>query len=373
MFREIKLTRLTLINLVLAALLIGTFLSPIFYGGVRNLIFQTDSGSAEPLKESDQKAAVNLQQSLINVYKKTSPSVVFIKTNVLIPPRYWFDYYRQGEGAGSGFIVDKEGYIVTNSHVVAGAQKIEVIFHDNTTVRAKLIGRDEASDVALIQVPASDKLVPIAFGDSDKVEPGQLAFAIGAPFGLDRTFTMGVVSAKHRQIDQSKFSRIQTDASINPGNSGGPLINILGEVIGINQSIISPNGQGGSVGIGFAIPINEVRSIFDQLKHEKRVIGKPALGLQVGVPSDALREQLKIPPGTGVVVIMVVPGSAAQEAGLQEGDFIERANGKPMASVNDLVGEVQKVGSGGKMTIELIRQGKKMTLSAVVGEDSSGR
>ncbi|MBI3394297.1 MAG: trypsin-like peptidase domain-containing protein [Spirochaetia bacterium] len=373
MLKDVRISRLTFINLILAALLIGTFLSPIVYGGLRHYFVSYENGNAESLKESDQKPAIALQTAYTNVYKKVSPSVVFIKTNVLIPPRYWFDYYRQGEGAGSGFIIDKEGFILTNAHVVANANKIEVIFHDSTQARAKLIGRDDLSDIALIQVAPSDKLVPCVFGDSDKVEPGQLAFAIGAPFGLDRTFTVGVISAKHRQIDASRFSRIQTDASINPGNSGGPLINVMGEVVGINQSIISPNGQGGSVGIGFAIPINEVKSVIEQLKREKRVIGRPALGLQVGVPAESLREELKLGRETGLLVIMVVPGSAADEAGLKESDFLLSANGHALKLPQELVQEVQKTGIGGKLKLDLIRQGRRTSITATIGEDSTSR
>jgi len=371
LFRNIKISRLSLINLILFSVLMGTFLSPLVYGGLRNLFTSSTDGIAEPLSASDQKVAVALQQSYINVYKKASPSVVYIKTNSLVRPHFWFEFYQRVEGAGSGFIIDKEGYIVTNSHVVAGAQKIEVILHDNTKLKARLVGRDENSDIALIQIQSPPDLVPALLSDSDNVEPGQLAFALGAPFGLDSTFTVGTVSAKHRFIDNSRYSRIQTDASINPGNSGGPLLNIYGEVVGVNQSIISPGGQGGSVGIGFAIPINEVKSVIEQLKKEKRVIGKPALGISVGIPSASYREYLRVGPETGLVVRFVVPGSAAEEAGVRENDFITKVNGKEISSPEGLVSEVNRIAVGGKMTIEIIRDGKKITLHATVGEDVS--
>ena len=368
-----KISRFTLINILILAFLIGTFVSPIIYSGLKSG-FDNQTGNARPLTEDQQMAAIALQNSYMNVVRKASPSVVFIKANVLVRPRFWFEMYQQVEGAGSGFIIDQEGYIVTNSHVVAGAQKIEVTFNDDTRAPATLIGRDEASDVALIKVDIpSDRLTPAVLGDSDVVEPGQLAFALGAPFGLSKTFTVGTVSAKQRKVDNSRFSRIQTDASINPGNSGGPLLNVFGEVIGINQSIISPGPRGGSVGIGFAIPINEAVSIIEQLKVEKRVIGRPALGVQVGAPTPALRQDLKIGDREGLVVALVIPGSAADDAGLREHDFVLSANGKPLKQPDDLVSEVQKAGVGGTITLEIIRDGRQMTVTATIGEDAPSR
>lgn len=372
MFHKKSFSRLTVINLVLIALFTGTFLSPLIYTGLRSIVTRGDRGHAGPLNATEQASLITLQQGYINVYKKVSPSVVYIRTNMLVKPRFWFDYYRQVEGAGSGFIVDNEGYIVTNSHVVAGAQNIEVIFHDDTRAPATLVGRDESSDVALIKVAPSNRYVPAAFGNSDEMEPGVMVFALGAPFGLDRTFTTGIISAKQRFIDNSRYSRIQTDAAINPGNSGGPLINIYGEVVGINQSIISSNG-GGNVGIGFAIPINEATKVIDQLKKEKRVIGKPALGVSVGLPSPAYREYLGLKDDlNGVVIRFIVPGSSADEAGLKENDFIMKANGKEMKSPEDLINEVQKTGVGSDIELEIIRDGKEMKIRARIGEDTAG-
>ncbi len=367
---EMRINRLTLINIIVATLLIGTLLSPIIYGGVRGWFSYFDKPIANPLSPADQRAALELQQAYINIYEKASPSVVFIKTNVLVRSGgFWFDFYRQKEQAGSGFIVDKEGYIVTNSHVVAGARRIEVIFHDNTRATAKLVGRDEASDVALVKVPTSDRLMPALLGDSHGVKVGQLAFALGAPFGLDRTFTVGIISAKQRQVDNSRYSRIQTDAAINFGNSGGPLLNILGEVVGINQSIYSTSG-GGNVGIGFAIPINEAKTVIGQLRKERRVIGRPTLGVQVGVPAPNLREDLGLNEKEGVVVIQVVPGSAAASADIREYDFITAANSKEVKAAEDLIAQVQKAGVGGSLQLDIIRKGKKFTVTVEVGESA---
>ena len=370
MFKELKLTRLTIINIVVLSLLVGVFLSPLVYGGFRDYLRNPLVSDAEPLPESQQRAALAVQEAFINVYRKAGPSVVFIKTNVLVRSGFWLDLYRVQEQAGSGFIIDRDGYIVTNNHVVEGARKIEVVFHDNTIVQAQLIGRDEASDVAVIKVPASDRLQPAVLGDSDTVEVGQLVFALGAPFGLDRTFTTGIISAKQRQIDNSSYSRIQTDASINPGNSGGPLINIYGEVVGINQSIFSTSG--GNMGIGFAIPINEARQIIEQLKSERRVIGRPALGVQVGPPAPSLREDLGLGNREGVVVIYVIPGSAAEDAGLREYDFIYRVNDEDIKTSDDLIRLVQHVGLGGELRIQMIRRGEQMTITARVGEATPG-
>ncbi len=362
-----RLSRFNQINIIILSFLIGAFASPIAYSGIRDWLSDSQSIRATPLSDSDQQPALSLQKSFINVYEKASPSVVFIRTNVIVRAGgFWMEFYQQRQQAGSGFIIDDDGFIVTNNHVIAGAQKIEVIFHDNTKTTAKLIGSDEASDIALIKVSGKKGLVPAALGDSDKTQVGQLAFALGAPFGLDRTFTQGVISAKQRRIDNSRFSRLQTDAAINMGNSGGPLLNIYSQVIGVNQSIFSTSG--GSVGIGFAVPINDAMKVVSQLRKQKRVIGRPTLGVTIGLPSPSLREELKIGDKEGVVVIQVLPSSAAADAGLQEYDFIYEINSKQVKSNEELVNSVQEAGVGGKLTLKIMRQGKNMTLNAEVGE-----
>lgn len=356
---------------MLGVFFFAALISPVIYGGLQNQLFRSVSQNAGPLDSQQQQALVQLQQGYMNVYEKVNPSVVYIRTNMVVKPRFWFDYFRQVEGAGSGFIIDSEGYIVTNNHVVEGAQNIEVIFHDESRAPARLIGRDESSDLALIKVDQPDDHQPASLGDSDGVSPGQIVFALGAPFGLDRSFTTGIISAKHRYIDNSRYSRIQTDAAINQGNSGGPLINIYGEVVGINQSIISANG-GGNVGIGFAIPINEAKDVIDQLKKEKRVIGKPSLGVSVGIPGESYRNYLGLKKNQkGLVVRFVVPGSAAEKAGLQENDFITRAGGEVMETPEDLITIVQKTGVGEDLELKILRNGKEMVLKAIIGEDSS--
>jgi serine protease Do len=359
----------TLLNAMIAAFFVGTFFSPVIYSGFKKASADYMKSSAGPLSRESQGGLINLQEGYMNVYRKASPSVVYIRTNMLVKPEFWFDYYQQVQGAGSGFIVDNEGYIVTNDHVVANAQNIEVIFHDDTRAQAVLVGRDASSDIAVIKVPKSERLSPASIGDSDLAEPGMIVFALGAPFGLDRTFTSGIISAKQRTVDNTRFSRIQTDAAINPGNSGGPLLNIGGEVVGINQSIVNAGGTEGSVGIGFAIPINEAMSVIEQLKKEKRIIGKPAIGVSVGIPNPAYRDYLGIGDEDGVVVRFIIPGSAAEKAGLLENDFILTVNDKKMKSPEDLIKEVQKTGVGNPLKLEIIRAKKKMSINITVGED----
>ncbi len=362
-----KLNRLRLINYSILFFLLGAFVSPILYSGIKSWFVTEQAVQATPLSETQQQAALALQESYIGIYEKSSPSVVYIRTNVIVRSGgFWRDFYQQKQQAGSGFIVDKKGHIVTNNHVVAGARRIEVIFHDNTKTTAKLIGRDEASDVALVKVKPPRGIIPAILGDSDQVRVGQLAFALGAPFGLDRTFTVGIISAKHRRIDNSRYSRIQTDAAINVGNSGGPLLNVFGEVVGINQSIYSTTG--GSVGIGFAIPINDAKNVIEQLRKEKRVIGRPTLGVNIAVPAPTLRADLKVGKRKGVVVIQVLAGSSAQEGGLREYDFIYMANGKKVSSSKDLISAVQKAGVDGTLVLKIIREGKEKSLKISVGE-----
>ncbi|MFN3603266.1 MAG: S1C family serine protease [Leptonema sp. (in: bacteria)] len=370
---RIQISKFTLINLLFFTFLMGTFLSPLIYSGIkRHIVMKSIQTDADPIPESEQIYAIEMQKTFMNVYKKAQSSVVYIKTNILVKSHAWFDYYQQVEGAGSGVIIDKEGYIVTNSHVVKGANTIEVYFSDNTRSIAKLIGRDDNSDIALIKVPSSEKLQPAILGDSNKVQTGQIVFALGSPYGLASTFTFGIVSAVTRYIDNSKYSRIQTDASINPGNSGGPLLNVYGEVIGINQSIISPDGKGGSVGIGFAIPINEIKETIELLKKEKRIIGKAALGVSVSESNEELKEYLGIPKNLkGVIVRFVVPNSAADKAGILENDFIYQINDKKIETPEDLVKEIQKSGVGAEVEIYLFRKGKNIKIKAIIGEDLS--
>lgn len=324
--------------------------------------------------------ARELQNTFHQIYEKYQDSVVFIATERTVKVQsdplmqHFFGQKtpqtQRQQGMGTGFVISEDGYVCTNHHVVAGFDRVRVRIHDRE-YEAKIVGSDALTDIALLKIEGAKGLKPVQFGDSSKVQVGDWAVAIGNPFGLDRTFTVGVISAVARRgVDDMGMDHLQTDASINPGNSGGPLLNIYGQVIGINQSIISPDGKGGSVGIGFAIPINEVRDTIDRLKKEKRVIGRAALGVSVGEASDNLREYLGIKGQIpGVVVRMVVPGSAAEKAGLKENDYIYQMNGAKVESPEDLIRAVQKAGVGASVKIDIYRGGKQLSLNGVIGED----
>ncbi len=254
-----------------------------------------------------------------DVFEKAHPAVVNIVATTL-RYNFWMEVIPQ-QGQGSGFIVDPEGYILTNNHVVENAQKIAVTTAMGRKVSADLIGRDPESDLAVIRIPASHVEAVAVLGDSSKLRVGQKAIAIGNPFGLSHTLTTGIVSALNREIraTQNRGMRdlIQTDAAINPGNSGGPLLNSSGEVIGINTAIFSMTG--GYQGIGFAIPINEAKYVASQLISKGRVT-RPWLGITGITVSRELAEALKLGAWSGVLVVEVIQGGPAQQAGIRGGD-----------------------------------------------------
>ncbi|MFQ5882062.1 MAG: Do family serine endopeptidase [Candidatus Methylomirabilales bacterium] len=264
---------------------------------------------------------------------------------------------------GSGFIVSEDGYILTNHHVVAKTTEVDVELFDGRTLTAKVVGKDGRTDLALLKVDAVGPLPVLPLGDSDRLEIGELVLAAGNPFGLEHTVTIGVVSRKGHGFGRFGFfdDYIQTDASINPGNSGGPLVNILGEVVGINTAII-PRQR-----IGFAIPINLAKSILPQLRER----GKVAWGfLGVGIQDldTALVEALKMPKKEGALVTNILPGQAAEKADLQRGDVILEFDGTAIKDVRGLQRKVARTQVGKKVSIKILRQGEVRTLTAVLGE-----
>ena len=277
------------------------------------------------------------------------------------------------QAAGTGFIISKDGLILTNSHVVEGATKIAVSFVSEPDVEfdAKLIGRDPLSDSALIQlVSKPDGPLPEAkFGDSSLMQPGDWVMAIGNPFGLDHTVTVGVISGLERSLrvtDGRSQEVIQTDAAINPGNSGGPLLNIRGEVIGVNTAILSDERQAGNLGIGFAVPINIVRELLPQLRAGKVVRG--VIGVQVGaVPPDNL-EFYGLKERKGAVVSQVTSGGPAARAGMQPSDVIVEFNGQPVKSRDELVRLVTRTRPGATVPVKILRDRQEKTLSVTVEE-----
>jgi putative serine protease PepD len=274
-------------------------------------------------------------------------------------------YITTGTGTGSGFVVSDDGYIVTNAHVVEGANgQIKAKIGDGKTLDAKLVGQDASTDLALLKVSASN-LKPLALGDSSTVEVGDPAYAIGNPFGLDRTLTTGVVSALQREISSPNgFSIddvIQTDAAINPGNSGGPLFNAEGQVIGVNSQIESAGssaggGQAGNVGIGFAIPSNTVKGVVSQLKATGKV-SHAYLGVQTQDAS-----------GAGAQVAQLTAGGPAADAGLRAGDVITSLGGKAVDDSTALSSLVDEHKPGDEVRVELTRDGAKKTLTVKLGD-----
>ncbi len=268
---------------------------------------------------------------------------------------------RPFKALGSGVIVDaKMGYIVTNNHVVDEAKKITVSTHDGRQFEAKLIGADPQSDVALIQIKA-DNLSEVAYADSDLLKIGDFAIAIGNPFGLGHTVTYGIISGLGRSVEgnSNQFENyIQTDAAINQGNSGGSLIDLHGNLIGINTAIIAPNG--GNVGIGFAIPANMVKSITEQLIKYGEV-RRGFLGIMGGELTPDLAEKFGAKQNRGAFISQVMEGSAADEAGLKAGDIIVSVNKHPIHSFNELRARIATIGAGSKMTLGIIRDGKELS------------
>jgi serine protease Do len=281
---------------------------------------------------------------------------------------------QKNENQGSGFIISADGYILTNNHIVADVDKITVVLKDGRKLDAKVIGTDDKSEVALIKVDAKD-LPIVELGDSDELEVGEWVIAIGNPFGLAETVTVGVVSAKGRQVgimDGGYEDFIQTDAAINPGNSGGPLLNIDGKVIGINTAIITRSG--GYMGVGLAIPINMARQIKDQLmatgKVERGYIG---VTMNPEGLTQELAESFGLDKNVGVLVTEVEPESPADKAGLKQGDVILKMNGKEVRSNESLRNTISLMAPGTKIKLMIFRDGKEKEVTVEVGSLSKSK
>jgi len=264
---------------------------------------------------------------------------------------------------GSGFIIDPKGYILTNNHVIKGATEIKVKLHDGSTYKAKLVGADPKTDIALLKIDPKGRSLPCAkLGDSDKVQIGEWVIAVGNPFGLSYTVTAGIISAKGRVIGEGPYDNfLQTDASINPGNSGGPLIDMEGKVIGINTAIVA-QGQG----IGFAIPINMAKEILPQLKAHGKVI-RGWLGVYVQRLTPELAKSFGIKRTEGAVVTQVIGDSPAEKAGIKEGDIIVEFNGKKIKDPRELAHLVAMFPPGKVALVKVIRNGKEKTIKVKIG------
>ena len=275
--------------------------------------------------------------------------------------------YKQ-RSLGSGFIIDKDGYIVTNNHVIAGADQINVKLNSGKEYVAKIIGRDPSTDIALIKIKPGGTYSVATFGDSDSLKVGQWVVAIGSPFGLEHTITAGIVSAKGRVIGSGPYDDfIQTDASINPGNSGGPLINMNGRVVGINTAIIA-----GGNGIGFAIPVNMAREVIKQLKDQGKVT-RGWLGVGIQDLSDEMAEYYGLNNKQGVLVSQVFPGDPADKAGIRTKDIIIDVNGKKIETSRELTRIIAAFHVGQMVKITALRNGKEKTFNVKIAERQEGR
>ena len=267
---------------------------------------------------------------------------------------------------GSGFIIDSDGSILTNNHVVENATKIVVKLSDDQEYEAKVVGRDAKTDIAIIKINAKSSLPAANFGDSDKLEVGEWVVAIGNPFGLDSTVTSGIVSAKGRHIGQGPYDNfIQTDASINPGNSGGPLINLRGEIVGINTAIFSRTG--GNMGIGFAIPINLVKELLPQLRGKGKVT-RGFLGVLIQKVTPEIADSLGLDKAQGALVANVSKDGPADKAGVKVGDVIVEFDGKEVKDSGDLPIIVARTAVDKKVRMKVVREKKEVVLGVAVGE-----
>jgi serine protease Do len=351
------------------ALLLAIGLGPVF-----------SIGLAEPA------AARGAPDSFADLAEKSLPAVVNVSTTQVLNAddqsgqdldqlfKQFLDRQNGGEAPkprkatslGSGFIIDQGGYIVTNNHVIENADEITVTTHDNQEFKAKLIGADEKTDLALLKIEAGKPLPFVNWGDSDAMRIGDWVLAIGNPFGLGGSVTAGIVSARQRDINAGPYDDfLQTDASINRGNSGGPMFNMDGDVVGINSAIYSPSG--GSVGIGFAIPSNLAKPVIDQL----RQYGHPRrgwIGVRIQSVSPELAEGLHLPNAKGALIASVSPGGPADAAGIKQGDVVLKFDGHDVSEMRGLPRIVAETPVAKSVDVEVWRKGKQVSVTAKVGE-----
>jgi serine protease Do len=330
-----------------------------------------------PLDLGDVELLARLNDEYANLTKAVVPSVVSIDTAGVRTERLLDLWGRSRirryptQGQGSGVIVSEEGHVVTNHHVIAGQQQIRVTLHGGKTHPARLIGEDTLLDIAVIKIEGEGPFEPLKLGDSSEVQVGQLVFAIGNPFGLGETVTQGIVSAKERSLSDNQRDLFQTDAAINPGNSGGPLVNLRGEIIGINVAIFTPDRENpGFQGVGFSIPANDVRDTLFQILERGRPV-RGFLGVQVRDLDPAVRSALQYEGGSGVAILGVSPGSPAQESGLQPWDVVVSFNGETIRSSTQFFDLVQKTAVGDAVALEVWRKGTMIELRAVIAESGS--
>ena len=334
-------------------------------GATSGLVWQQGSDT-EPI------LPIGVPSSFADLAEKVSPAVVNIRTEADAPlmrgrPMHPFDEFfrtppRRGGGVGSGFVLNDDGYIVTNEHVVRKATSVEVEFSNGEKFEATVVGADRKTDIALLRVMGAKDLTTIALGDSDAVRPGEWVVAIGNPFELDHTVTAGIVSAKHRSLHGAYDDFIQTDAAINPGSSGGPLVNLKGEVIGINTAI-----REGANTVGFTIPINMAKQILPQL-YASGVVQRGWLGVVIQSLTPELAETFGLDERDGALVNDVAPDGPAQRSGLRRGDVIVEFNGERIEEMNELPRVVANTRVGSEVDVIVVRKGSRKTIEVTLGE-----
>jgi S1-C subfamily serine protease len=339
---------------------------------------------AEPRVVTARGELSDVERTQIEIYRSASPSVVHIVTAIAV--QQGTNLFEMPQGAGTGVIWDAEGYIVTNFHVIFGAETATVTLADNSSYPASLVGIDPATDLAVLKIPATrGQLTPIAIGTSSELQVGQNVYAIGSPFGLDQTMTVGVISGVGREIPSADRRSviadvIQTDAAINPGNSGGPLLDSAGRLIGLNTAILNPNNEAASVGIGFAIPVDAInRAVPDLIRYGR--IEKPGLGIYVYTDAELQKLRSSGVQGleeTGVLIRSVRPGSAAEQAGLrgsdydpqtqqfQLGDQIVAIDGESVDQTDDLFRLLGEHKVGDTVALTIIRDGSRMDVEVTL-------
>jgi len=325
------------------------------------------------------------------IVRQKMPAVVAITTRQLaeeqsqampddVPFGDLFRRFRRGEGPqaqprrsslGSGFVISADGHVVTNNHVVENASEIQVVFSDKTTASARLVGRDPSTDIAVLKIEPRFSLAVAAWGDSDKMEPGAWTIAIGSPFGLGGTVTVGVLSARSRDIHAGPYDDfLQTDAAINQGNSGGPLFNASGEVIGVNTAIFSPVGV--NVGIGFAVPSRTAQAVADQLIRTGR-FERGYLGVRLQEITPALAQALGRSDAKGALVASVEPGGPAEKAGVKTGDVITRIGDQAVEGPRDLSRAVARMKPGAQAALTVVRGGRPQEITVAIGQRQEER
>ena len=368
--------------ILLASLLVAAFyFLTTHLGGPASPSWVTHPSHVELTQAAGPSSYDSEEQNNIAVYKKALPSVVNI-TSTAVAYDFFYGAVPQ-QGMGSGFVIDSEGHILTNYHVVDGARQLEVTTSDKRKYKAQIIGTDPIHDLAVIQIPEKS-VTKAEIGDSKDLVVGQKVYAIGNPFGLSGTMTRGIISSIRSLKGQRGFidEAIQTDAAINPGNSGGPLLNARGQVIGINTMILT-GGVEQSAGIGFAIPINTAKAVLDDLVHLGRV-RRPEMGVRTIPIGRELAGQLGLGADSGLLIVQVVPGSAADHAGIHGGterailggnipimiggDLLVAVDGQAVEDQQDLSHVMQNHHSGDTVTVTIYRGKKRMDLKLVLGE-----